>query len=349
MNRWLINNRSHPIRRIVALGPAVLVLLPLTGCGTAATKTTTVAPEASPLAAQRAVVGVLTSYEDAYSAHSASALRAILAGNVSRTGEGANGCGHVAGRAPVLAVDEAQWTAGAGRYQFVGLSPQAVKIAGQTASVKLSYRITPASKGTAEFHLADGGTQWLITSIVASCYAAPTTTPTTTASSQTLSPGDWGELNSKTDGALLIVLGGKAPAGEEGRVAFLHHEEEATSDASCAATYKAHAPCFRQVGEQLAHVTAEQRRQAAAMTEHVRGPCAEALQTDGGIWAGLERVAVSFEHEQGSGEGQDEWQRAAAPAEHLISFAHTTTGEEPRTELGAGLEACKPPGDQESG
>jgi hypothetical protein len=84
------------------------------------------------------------------------------------------------------------------------------------------------------------------------------------------------------------------------------------------------------------------------MAEHVRGPCAETLQTDGGIWTGLERVAVSFEHEQGSGEGQDEWQSAAALAEHLISFAHTGAGEEPRTELGAGLKACKPSGDAAS-
>jgi hypothetical protein len=80
----------------------------------------------------------------------------------------------------------------------------------------------------------------------------------------------------------------------------------------------------------------------------VQGPCAEALKTDAGIWAGLERVAQSFEHEEGSGEGQDEWQRAAAPAEHLIVFARTTPGEEPRTELGAGLEACRPPGDEKS-
>ncbi len=290
-------------------------------------------------------MGVLTRYEGAYSAHDASGLRAILAANVARTGQGAGGCEHVTGQSAVLAAYEAQWTAGAGRYQLTGLSPQAVSVTGQTASVKLRYRIAPASEGQVQFRLADSGNKWLITSITASCHATPATTPkTTTATAQTLSASDWRELEGKTDGALIIVLGSKGPAGEEGRVAFLHHEEEATSETSCAQTYKAHAPCFQQVGELLAHTTAEQRTQAAALAEHVQGACAGALQTVAGIWAGLERVTRSFEHESGSGEGQDEWQSAAAPAERLITFARAAAGEEPRTELGAGLEACKPSG-----
>jgi hypothetical protein len=339
------------VTRRIAGGPGILVLLLLAGCGSAATKTTTVAPEASRTASQRAVVGVLTSYENAYSAHDASGLRAILAASVARTGQGTGGCEHVAGEAPVLAAYEAQWTAGAGRYQLVGLSPRAVIVAGHTASVKLGYRIAPASVGQVRFRLADSGNKWLITSIAAGCHVTPTTAPATTsatatatATAQTLSASDWRELEGKTDGALIIVLGSKAPAGEEGRVAFLHHEEEASSEASCAQTYKAHTPCYQQVGELLAHTAAEQRTQAGAMAEHVQGACAEALQADAGVWAGLERVAQSFEHESGSGEGQDEWQSAAAPAEHLITFARTTAGEEPRTELGAGLEACKPSG-----
>jgi hypothetical protein len=177
-----------------------------------------------------------------------------------------------------------------------------------------------------------------------------TTTAAAPTKQQHLSDAEWKELEGKTAATLIVFLGDKAPAGEEGRVAFLHSEEEALSETSCREPdFKAHAPCFLQVGQLLAQAAAEARGQAAAMAEHAQGPCAGALRTDADIWAGLERVAQRFEHEDGSGEGQDEWQRAAAPAEHLVVFAREVPGEEPRrTELGAGLEACRPPGNEES-
>jgi hypothetical protein len=338
-----------PLMPRIAFGPVVLILLSLAGCGTAATQTTTVPPESSAAAAQRSVVGVLTSYEDAYSTHNASGLRAILSPAIVRTGEGAEGCQHSRGQASVLAAYESQWKAGAGHYQLIGLSQRAVNVKGQVATAKVAYRIAPRSEGPIDFRLAAVGKQWLITSVMATCHEAPSTTTVSSVSSRYLSAGDWKELVGKTDGTLLIVLGGgKAPSGEEGRVAFLHHEEQALSETSCLELLKTHAPCFSQLGELLAHSAAEARGQAAAMTEHLQGPCAEALERDAGIWAGLEHVSQSFEHEEGRGEGQDEWQGAAAPAERLILFAHVSAGEEPRTELGAGLEACRPPGDNES-
>ena len=273
----------------IALGPAVLVLVSLTGCGTTGTQTTTAPPAASPMAAQRAVVGVLTNYANAYSAHDAGGLRATLATNVARTGEGADGCEHASGETAVLAADEAQWTAGAGHYQLIGLSPQAVKVTGQTASVKLSYRIAPASQGTIEFHLAANENLWSITNITASCHAAPTTTAAAPTKEQHLRANEWKELEGKTAVELIGFLGDKAPLGYEGEKAFLHSEKEALSEATCVELFKATVPCFGQLGNLLAHEAAEARGQAAAMAEHVQGPCAEALQTDAAIWAGLER------------------------------------------------------------
>ena len=350
--------------RRIAVGPAVLVLLSLTGCGAAATKTTTAPAAASPMAAQRAVVGVLTKYENAYSAHNASGLGSTLATNVVRTGEGTRGCEHVSGETAVLAAYEAQWTAGAGRYQFIGLSPQAVKIAGLTASVNLSYRIAPASEGPIEFRLATNGKEglWFITNITANCHKAPAPAASTPVSSEHLSDKEYKELEGKTTAGLLIFLGGGTPhPGEEGSRMYLKTGDEALSEEECLNTFKASAPCFRQFGESDAHLASEVREQATRMATHVQGPCAEALQADVEIWTGLERVAQNFEHsgavterEQengGSGGGEEweenEWQHAAAPAEHLVVFAREVPGEEPRrTELGAGLEACRPPGDE---
>lgn len=335
------------MRPYVAVG---LGLIALTGCGTAATQTTTAPAAASPVAAQRAVVGILTKYENAYSAHDAGALRSTLATNVVRTGEGADGCEHASDETAVLAAYEAQWTAGAGRYQFIGLSPQAVKVSGQTASVKLTYRIAPASEGTVEFRLTTNGREgvWFIANITASCHAAPTITAAAPTKQQHLSDAEWKELEGKTAAALIVFLGDKAPPGYEGEEAFLRSEKEAFSEATCVELLKATVPCFGQLGKLLAHDADEARGQAAAMAEHLEGPCAEALQTDAAIWARLERVGTNFEQGRYANT-VEEWERAAAPAERLVVFAREVPGEEPRrTELGAGLEACRPPGDAES-
>jgi hypothetical protein len=171
----------------------LILLMPVafSGCGSGASfsKRSVEEEERRPPApaVQQAVVEVLTNYENAYSVHNASGLRSILAPTVQRTGEGEDGCEHAAGPAAVLAVYEAQWAAGTGRYQFIGLSPQTVKINGQAASVNLSYRIAPASEGTVEFHLVASGKQWLITDIAASCRAAPLATPVTVPSKTTTS------------------------------------------------------------------------------------------------------------------------------------------------------------------
>ncbi|MGO9249557.1 MAG: hypothetical protein ACLQQB_05635 [Solirubrobacteraceae bacterium] len=328
--------------RRIAVGPAVLVLLSLTGCGAAATKTTTAPTAASPVAAQRAVVGVLTKYETAYSAHNASGLGSTLATNVVRTGDGADGCEHASGETAVLAAYEAQWTAGAGRYQFIGLSPQAVKVTGHAASVKLSYRIAPTSEGIVEFRLGTNGKEgrWFITNITANCNAAPTTTAATPISSEHLSDSEYKELEGKTALELISFLGDKAPVGYEGEEAFLRSEKEAFSEATCVELFKATVPCFGQLGESLAHTAKEAREQASAMAAHMQGPCGKALQTDATIWAHLERVGANFEQGRYANT-VEEWVRAAAPAEKLV-ITFKQPGNAPQVELGSGLQNCRP-------
>jgi hypothetical protein len=314
----------------------IVLGLALTGCGASSAQTTAAPPAAPQGAAQQAIVEVLTRYEKAYSARNASGLRSTLAPTVERAGEGADGCERATGEATVLVAYEAQWRAGAGRYEFVGLSPQAVKVTGQKASVKLSYRIAPASEGPIEFDLGASGKRWLITNITASCHAAPATH---------LNVSRWKALESRTDGSLIILLPGESRlhlAGEEGRLAFERHEEDALSEERCLELFSVDAPCFRQVGALLVTAASEGRVEASALAGKVPGPCAGALRNDEAMWELLELLARAFERGRDVSAGES-WERDSVKAEHLL-VERLPPGEAPTVELGDGLQACRPPG-----
>jgi hypothetical protein len=322
---------GSPLIRRVALGPAALVLLSLPGCGTAATKTTTVPPVAatSPPAAQRAVVGVLTSYEDGYSAHNASTLRAILSPSVERTGEGAHGCEHATGQTAVLGAYEAQWAAGASRYQLIGLSPQAVKLNEKTASVKLSYRIAPASQGTIAFRLAASGKQWLITNITASCHSASKPTPAPTPSSTGSLTGEgWHELQRDLVGTL--VLQGGAEAYER-----ISKEIESASLPGCShqPTSGGMKACLLLYRSSEVSTISKVRTELAQLAGQAPGACASAIETARTL---LERRQAVIEATlPGALASEYGWANTSHELEQL---------ELPTGHLGDGLAACDPSG-----
>jgi hypothetical protein len=125
--------------------------------------------EPTPAADRAAIAGVLHRYEDAYSTHSLSGLRAIMSPSVTRHGLRSGGCDDTTGRADVLQAYAEQFANGTGTYTLHGSITNAVQLTGSSATVPLTYSIGGGGSGSVRFDLRRFPVGWQISHIQASC------------------------------------------------------------------------------------------------------------------------------------------------------------------------------------
>jgi serine/threonine protein kinase len=139
-----------------------------------ATQPSSTAPATQPSRASSAavIIGVLDSYQAAYSAANVAGLGSLFTEGVERHGLAAGGCATVRGKSSVLAQYRSQFTGGPLTYRLVGLSPTEITFTSATeALVHTNYAISGSSNtGPVSFWLADHGSMWLISRIVATCH-----------------------------------------------------------------------------------------------------------------------------------------------------------------------------------
>ncbi len=162
---------ASPSRRTVsasaARGPALSAQADAAASSGAAT---TKSPEFSIGAARRDIVGLLDTYQSAYSQQSTADLAGILSPSVTRHGLAAGGCTVSHGLRAVLADYRDQFQAGTGTYKLIGLSEQAIAFDGTAAArIKAHYEITPGGSGFVDFKFAEAGQGWKISEIYATC------------------------------------------------------------------------------------------------------------------------------------------------------------------------------------
>jgi serine/threonine-protein kinase len=140
-----------------------------TGAQTASTTTTT-----GPLSTQASaavIVGVLGSYQSAYSNSDVSGLGSLFTETVERHGLAPGGCATVHGKGNVLAQYRSQFAGGRLTYRLVGLTPSGVAFSSPTSAVVHTRYYIPTSNnhGSVTFWLANEAGRWLITKIDATC------------------------------------------------------------------------------------------------------------------------------------------------------------------------------------
>jgi hypothetical protein len=118
----------------------------------------------------QAIMGVLSAYQTAYSAHNLSGLSNIFTPGISRHGLAAGGCTVSRGQSAVLADYQSQFEEGSGSYELVGLSKSEIQLDGKTrAHLDAHYQITPGGAGYVNFKFAELGEGWKISEVYATC------------------------------------------------------------------------------------------------------------------------------------------------------------------------------------
>ncbi len=127
-------------------------------------------PAFSASAARRDIVGLLDTYQSAYSDRSTASLARILSPSVTRHGLAASGCAVSHGLQAVLGDYQTQFQVGTGTYRLNGLSEQTIVFEGTTAArISARYRITPGGSGFVKFKFGEAGRGWKISEIYAAC------------------------------------------------------------------------------------------------------------------------------------------------------------------------------------
>jgi hypothetical protein len=119
---------------------------------------------------RQAIMGILSTYQSAYSDHNLSGLSNIFTPNVNRHGLAAGGCTVSRGRSAVLADYQSQFEEGSGSYELMGLSAGEIQLDGKTrAHLDAHYQITPGGSGYVNFKFAELGEGWKISEVYATC------------------------------------------------------------------------------------------------------------------------------------------------------------------------------------
>jgi hypothetical protein len=120
---------------------------------------------------RRAILGVLGTYQTAYSHQDVQGLSGIFSPGITRHGLAAGGCRISRGRREVLNDYESQFQEGTGSYELVGLSEAQIELQGTTrASLHAHYNIEPGSqRGYVNFRFAELGEGWKISEVYATC------------------------------------------------------------------------------------------------------------------------------------------------------------------------------------
>jgi hypothetical protein len=141
----------------------------------AASTSVPAAPPSSPNESERSsdregVMGLLASYQSAYTGHRVTGLEKLFAGYVRRHGLAAGGCRVSRGLRAVLASYESQFELGSGSYALTGLTARQVQIDTKTQAHLIShYKITPGGNGDVNFKFSEDGGGWKISEIDAAC------------------------------------------------------------------------------------------------------------------------------------------------------------------------------------
>jgi hypothetical protein len=115
-------------------------------------------------------MGLLASYQSAYTGHRVTGLEKLFAGYVRRHGLAAGGCRVSRGLRAVLASYESQFELGSGSYALTGLTARQVQIDTKTQAHLIShYKITPGGNGDVNFKFSEDGGGWKISEIDAAC------------------------------------------------------------------------------------------------------------------------------------------------------------------------------------
>ncbi len=119
---------------------------------------------------RRAIMGILRTYQRAYSDHDLSGLAGIFTLAIARHGLAGGGCTVSRGRSAVLADYQSQFEAGSGSYELVGLSGAAIQLDGRaTAHLNAHYQIATGGSGYVNFKFAELGEGWKIGEVDATC------------------------------------------------------------------------------------------------------------------------------------------------------------------------------------
>ncbi len=119
---------------------------------------------------RQAILGILDTYQRAYSDHSISGLASIFTPEVKRHGLAAGGCIVSQGRGAVLADYQSQFNEGSGAYELVGLSEAEIQLDGRTrAHLDGHYQLTPGTSGYVNFRFAELGEGWKVSEVNATC------------------------------------------------------------------------------------------------------------------------------------------------------------------------------------
>ncbi|MHB8533149.1 MAG: nuclear transport factor 2 family protein, partial [Solirubrobacteraceae bacterium] len=118
---------------------------------------------------RRAIVGVLSTYQRAYSNHDLESLGRLFTPGVKRHGLAAGGCRVVEGKPAVLADYESQFNEGTGTYSLVGLQSNQISIdTPNRGHVHANYVISSGGRGFVNFNFAQLG-GWKISQVYATC------------------------------------------------------------------------------------------------------------------------------------------------------------------------------------
>ena len=119
---------------------------------------------------RQAIMGVLRTYQSAYSDHNLAGLASIFTPGIRRHGLAAGGCTVSQGRSAVLADYQSQFEGGSGSYELIGLSEGEIQLDGRTrAHLDAHYQITPGGAGYVNFKFAELGEGWKTSEVYATC------------------------------------------------------------------------------------------------------------------------------------------------------------------------------------
>jgi hypothetical protein len=119
---------------------------------------------------RRAIMGILGTYQRAYSDRDTSGLASIFTPAIKRHGLAAGGCTVSTGRGAVLADYQSQFEEGSGSYELVGLSQWQVSFDSKTkAHIDTHYRIADSSIGFVNFRFTNSGEGWRMSEVYATC------------------------------------------------------------------------------------------------------------------------------------------------------------------------------------